>query len=105
MQQGRYVARIISKGLYREGRRRCKYRDRGAMASIGKGKSVAVIKGLKLSGLIAWFTWSFIHIMYLIKFRNRIRVMTEWIWYFITNRPGIRLIIKKSNKDLNSSLV
>jgi len=105
MQQGRYVARIISQGLYSEARRRFKYRDRGAMATIGKGKSVAVIKGLKLSGLIAWFTWSFIHIMYLINFRNRIRVMTEWIWYFITNRPGIRLIIKKSNKDLNSSLV
>jgi len=63
-----------------------------------------VIKGLNLSGLIAWLTWSFVHIMYLINFRNRIRVMTEWAWYFITNRPGIRLIVKKSNKDLNSGL-
>lgn len=105
MQQGKYVARIISKGLYSEARGRFKYRDMGAMATIGKGKSVAVIKGLKLSGLIAWFTWSFIHIMYLINFRNRIRVMAEWIWYFITNRPGIRLIVKKSSKDLNSWLV
>jgi len=105
MQQGKYVARIISKGSYSEARGRFKYRDMGAMATIGKGKSVAVIKGLKLSGLIAWFTWSFIHIMYLINFRNRIRVMSEWIWYFITNRPGIRLIVKKSSKDLNSWLV
>ena len=105
MQQGKYVAQIIYKGLYGNARKRFKYRDRGAMATIGKGKSVAVIKGLKLSGLIAWFTWSFIHIMYLINFRNRIRVMAEWIWYFITNRPGIRLIVKKSNKDLNSWLV
>ena len=105
MQQGKYVARNIHKRLSGEARRRFKYRDMGAMATIGKGKSVAVIKGLKLSGLIAWFTWSFIHIMYLINFRNRIRVMAEWIWYFITNKPGIRLIVKKSSKDLNPWLV
>ncbi len=103
-QQGKYVAGIISKGIYGKARGRFKYHDKGAMATIAKGKSVAVIKGLKLSGLIAWFTWSFIHIMYLINFRSRIRVMAEWIWYFITNRPGIRLIVKKSNKDLNSGL-
>jgi len=104
MQQGRYVAGIISKGINSIARRRFKYRDKGALATIRKGKSVAVIKGLKLSGLIAWLTWSFVHIMYLINFRNKIRVMTEWAWYFITNRPGIRLIVKKSNKDLNSGL-
>lgn len=104
MQQGRYVAGIISKDINSIARKRFKYRDKGALATIRKGKSVAVIKGLKLSGLIAWLTWSFVHIMYLINFRNRIRVMAEWIWYFITNRPGIRLIVKKSNKDLDSWL-
>ncbi len=105
MQQGKYVARNIHNRLSGEARRRFIYRDMGAMATIGKGKSVAVIKGLKLSGLLAWFTWSFIHIMYLINFRSRIRVMAEWIWYFITNKPGIRLIVKKSSKDLNPWLV
>lgn len=104
MQQGKYVAGIVSKGIYGNARGRFKYNDKGTMATIAKGKSVAVIKGLNLSGLIAWFTWSFIHIMYLINFRNRIRVMAEWIWYFVTNRPGIRLIVKRSNKDLNSWL-
>jgi len=104
MQQGRYVAGLISKGINSIARKRFKYRDKGALATIRKGKSVAVIKGLNLSGLIAWLIWSFVHIMYLINFRNRIRVMTEWAWYFITNRPGIRLIVKKSNKDLNSGL-
>lgn len=94
MQQGRYVAKIISKNMNFDKRGRFKYHDRGAMATISKGKSVAVIKGLKLSGFAAWLTWSFVHIMYLINFRNRIRVMAEWIWYFITNRPGIRLIVK-----------
>jgi NADH dehydrogenase len=104
MQQGKYVANIISKGLYGKERKIFKYHDKGALATIRKGKSIAVIKGLELSGLIAWFTWSFVHIMYLINFRNRIRVMAEWIWYFITNRPGIRLIVKKSSKDLNQWL-
>jgi NADH dehydrogenase len=104
MQQGRYVAGIISKDINSIVRKRFKYRDKGALATIRKGRSVAVIRGLKLSGVIAWLTWSFVHIMYLINFRNRIRVMAEWIWYFITNRPGIRLIIKKSNKDLKSWL-
>lgn len=94
MQQGRYVAKIIRKSLAGEKRGRFKYHDRGTMATIGKTKSVAVIKGLRLSGLVAWFTWSFVHIMYLINFRNRIRVMAEWIWYYIINRPGIRLIVK-----------
>jgi len=104
MQQGRYVAGIISKEISSTARKRFKYRDKGTLTTIRKGKSVAVIKGLELSGLIAWLTWSFVHIMYLINFRNRIRVMTEWAWYFITNRPGIRLIVKKSNKDLDSWL-
>jgi NADH dehydrogenase len=105
MQQGKYVARIISKELKGKDRKKFKYHDKGALATIRKGKSIAVIKGLKLSGLVAWLTWSFVHIMYLINYRNRIRVMAEWIWYFITNRPGIRLIVKKSNKELNQWLV
>jgi NADH dehydrogenase len=104
MQQGKYVARIISKGFYGKEREKFKYRDKGALATIRKGKSIAVIKGLKLSGLLAWLTWSFVHIMYLINYRSRIRVMAEWIWYFITNRPGTRLIVKKSNKNLNQWL-
>jgi NADH dehydrogenase len=104
MQQGRYVAGIISKDINSKVRKRFKYRDKGALATIRKGRSVAVIKGLKLSGLIAWLAWSLVHIMYLINFRNRIRVMAEWVWCFLTNRPGIRLIVKKSNKDLNSWL-
>ncbi|NWG28276.1 MAG: NAD(P)/FAD-dependent oxidoreductase, partial [Ignavibacteriaceae bacterium] len=71
-----------------------KYHDRGTMATIGKAKAVAVIKGFKLSGLIAWLTWSLVHVLFLISFRNKLRVMSEWIWHYITNRPGIRLIVK-----------
>ena len=94
MQQGRYVAKVIAKNLSVKERKKFKYNDRGTMATIGKAKAVGVVKGFKLSGWIAWLAWSFIHILYLIGFRNRLRVMVEWIWYYITNRPGIRLIVK-----------
>ena len=98
MQQGRYISKIITNGLESKSRRKFIYHDRGTMATIGKGKAVAVIKGLKFTGFIAWLVWSFVHILFLISFRNRFRVMSEWIWQYITNRPGIRLIIKYTSK-------
>jgi NADH:ubiquinone reductase (H+-translocating) len=94
IQQGKFIAKIISEDLVGKQNKKFVYRDRGTMATIGKAKAVAVIKGFKLSGLIAWLAWSFIHVLFLISFRNKLRVMSEWIWHYITNRPGIRLIIK-----------
>ena len=94
IQQGKYVAKIIAEGLIGKTYKKFIYKDRGTMATIGKAKAVAVIKGFKLSGLIAWLAWSFIHVLFLISFRNKLRVMSEWIWHYITNRPGIRLIVK-----------
>jgi NADH dehydrogenase len=101
MQQGRYIAKVISKNLSSKERKKFKYNDRGTMATIGKAKAVGVVKGFKLSGSLAWLAWSFIHILYLIGFRNRLRVMVEWIWYYITNRTGIRLIVKYTEDTLN----
>lgn len=103
MQQGRYVAKVIFKNLSNNERKKFKYSDRGTMATIGKARAVGVVKGLKLSGLLAWLAWSFIHIMYLIGFRNRLRVMIEWIWYYITNRPGIRLIVKYTEESFGKT--
>jgi len=104
IQQGKFVAKSINKDLSGKTRGKFIYRDRGTMATIGKAKAVAVIKGFNLSGLFAWFTWCVVHIMYLISYRNRIRVMVEWAWYYVTNRPGIRLIVKESNKHINSGV-
>jgi NADH dehydrogenase len=101
IQQGRYVAKIIAKNLADESRKKFRYNDRGTLATIGKAKAVGVVKGFNLSGWIAWLAWSFIHILYLIGFRNRLRVMVEWVWYYITNRPGIRLIVKYTEDSLN----
>jgi len=99
MQQGKYAAKIIGDDLSKEHRKKFKYKDRGIMATIGKAKAVAVINGFKLSGLLAWLTWCIIHIFFLISFRNRFRVMAEWMWHYITNRPGIRLIVKYTKAD------
>ena len=99
MQQGKYVAKIIGENISKEQRKKFKYKDRGIMATIGKAKAVAVIKGFNLSGLFAWLAWCVIHILFLISFRNRFRVMAEWMWHYITNRPGIRLIVKYTKEN------
>ena len=96
IQQGKYVAKIISENLIGKPHGKFRYKDRGIMATIGKAKAVAEIKGFKLTGLIAWLAWSFVHVLFLINFRNKLRVMSEWIWHYLTNRPGIRLIVKYS---------
>ncbi len=95
MQQGAFVGKLINNHQYDNERPAFKYFDKGTMATIGKAKAVAMIRGLKLSGLFAWLMWGVIHIFYLIGFRNRFRVMAEWIWYYLTRRQGIRLIVGK----------
>jgi NADH dehydrogenase len=104
MQQGRHVAKIIKLNLKDKSRRKFKYNDRGTMATIGKAKAVALIKGFKFSGFIAWLLWSVVHVLFLISFRNRLRVMAEWFWYYLTNRPGIRLIVKEDRGNNLSQL-
>ena len=93
IQQAEYVAKLISNRTAKNVRKPFIYFDKGSMATIGKAKAVAMIGNLKVKGLLAWLLWSFIHIFFLIDFRNRFRVMLEWIWYYITNRPGARLIV------------
>lgn len=95
MQQGKFVANIISKNIPKSKRKNFHYVDKGSLATIGKAKAVAEIKGFKFSGLFAWLLWSFIHIFFLISFKNRFRVMIEWIWYYITNKRGTRLLVGK----------
>ena len=95
IQQGKYVAEIIKSGKDSNSRGKFKYKDKGNMATIGRAKAVAEIKGFKLTGFFAWAAWSLIHIFFLIGFRNRFRVMAEWIWLYLTFKRGIRLIVKR----------
>ncbi len=105
-QQAVYTANVIKRRLNKSDRKPFVYFDKGSMATIGKAKAVAVIGRMKIKGLSAWLLWSFIHIFFLIDFRNRYKVMSEWIWYYLTNRPGARLIVynrfRKEREKVNT---
>ena len=92
VQQGKYVADIINRGLTSNQRSSFKYKDKGILAVIGRAKGVLQSGRIKLHGFPAWLAWVFIHIMVLVQFRNRYKVLSEWIWYYFTNRHGVRLI-------------
>ncbi len=99
MQQGKYLAGIIKTGLDRNSRKPFKYTDKGTMATIGRAKAVADIKGLKLTGFTAWLLWSAIHVFFLIDFRNQFRVFAEWVYHYITFKRGVRLISRSVFED------
>jgi NADH dehydrogenase len=92
MQMGRHVARMIRRDLEGRAREPFRYFDKGNLATIGRAAAVAEIAGLRLSGLVAWLVWVFVHILYLIGFRNRLLVMIQWAWAYLTYQRGIRLI-------------
>jgi NADH:ubiquinone reductase (H+-translocating) len=91
-QQGEHVARVISGRLRGEAVPHFRYRDRGSMATIGRGKAVAQLRGLQITGLVAWLAWLFVHIAFLIGFRNRLVVLVQWAWSYLTWQRGARLI-------------
>ena len=99
IQQGKYLAEIFNQEIPLEIRKPFKYFHRGNMATIGKARAVAEIKRLKLSGFIAWLAWTFVHILFLIKFRNKLKVLIEWFIYYITNRHSVRIITKRFKEN------
>jgi NADH dehydrogenase len=92
IQMGRYVGRIIAGDLKGKARTPFKYFDKGQLAVIGRGQAVASIWKLKFSGFIAWLIWAFVHIAFLIGFRNRVLVMLQWAWSYFNYERGARLI-------------
>jgi len=97
MQQGRWVAETIARDLENQPRRPFHYNDKGNLATIGRAAAVAQFGKLKLSGYIAWLAWLFIHILFLIGFRNRLIVMINWAWAYLTYQRGARLITGSSD--------
>lgn len=97
MQQGRYVGDLIRHEQTQNKRKAFHYVDKGTMATIGRAKAVADIRGFKFSGFFAWLLWGLIHIFFLIGFRNRFRVFAEWTWHYITFKRGVRLIAKNND--------
>ena len=69
-----------------------RYHDYGNMATIGRGSAIADIGPLHVSGLIAWLLWVMVHIFWLVGFRSRIAVMSEWAWAYVTMQRRVRLI-------------
>ena len=92
VQQGRHVGSIIERGLVPEQRAPFVYHDRGMLATIGRAQAVVHIGPLRASGLFAWLIWCFVHIFFLIGFKHRVRVMSEWLWYYLTFKPGAGLL-------------
>jgi NADH:ubiquinone reductase (H+-translocating) len=99
-QQGRWAAENILRTLRGEERRAFRYRDRGSMATIGRGAAIAVIGRVQLKGLLAWLAWLFVHVMSLVGFRNRVAVFMEWAWAYLTWQRGARLITGGVAPDL-----
>lgn len=93
IQMGQYTARTISGDLAGRPRRPFSYWDKGQLAVIGRGHAVADIWKLHFGGFLAWLIWIFVHIFFLIGFRNRIMVMLEWAWAYLTYQRGARLIL------------
>jgi len=97
MQEGKYVGRQIKADLEGKPRTPFKYLDKGTLATIGRNAAVANLPGgIHISGYFAWLAWLFIHIFFLIGFRNRVAVMLDWAWSYITFKRTARLITGES---------
>ena len=101
IQQGKYVGTLLK--AIQKGKRikPFKYIDKGGMVAIGRNKAITQIAGLKLKGYIAWIIWIFIHILYLIGFKNKLFVMINWIWSYIFFEKSVRLILPRCCDDPN----
>ena len=92
MQEGRAVARSIESALRQRERAAFHYRDKGMLATIGRSRAVGLVAGLKLRGWLAWAAWALVHVFYLVGFRNRVMVLLEWMWNYVTYKRGARVI-------------
>jgi NADH dehydrogenase len=92
MQEGRFVAKTVARDLKKKPRQNFHYFDKGSLATIGRAAAVAQIRKLHISGYFAWLAWLFVHIFFLIGFRNRLIVLIQWAWSYFTYERGARLI-------------
>ena len=100
MQQGRHAARNILRMIKNREPRPFRYWDKGSMATIGRNKAVADLNFVHLSGLPAWLVWLFVHIIFLVGFRNRLAVLFQWAWAYLTFNAGARLITRNFQSEM-----
>jgi NADH:ubiquinone reductase (H+-translocating) len=104
MQMGTHSANNILADVKRSARKDFRYVDKGTMATIGRSKAISDVFGIKTTGLIAWLFWLFLHVMFLIGFRNRFAVMLSWFWAYLTRERSARLITGDAD-DLRDALI
>ena len=100
-QQGEYVAALLAARLRGASLPPFRYRSFGSMATIGRKSAVAQFGKVKISGQLAWLLWGLAHIYFLIGFRNRVAVVTNWLWHYVTFQSGTRLITGMSGADMD----
>jgi len=104
MQMGDYAARMILRTQRGRPREPFHYVDKGMLATIGRAAAVAHIGKAKYSGFLAWMSWLFVHVLFLIGFRNRLLVMIQWAWSYMTYDRGARLITARADGPLADGL-
>jgi NADH dehydrogenase len=92
IQEGKAAAKNILRDLHGKPRKNFRYFNKGDLAVIGRSRAIADLGWIRFSGRFAWFFWLFVHIMYLVGFRNRIVVFIEWAYAYFTYQAGVRLI-------------
>ncbi len=104
LQEGRYVAQSVARRLRGRAVPPFRYRDYGVMATIGRGRAVADVMGwLQLAGPVAWLAWLFIHLLGIVTFQNRLLVLIQWAWSYVTYNRGARLITGEANKKTEAA--
>jgi NADH dehydrogenase len=104
MQMGTATAKNILADLKGKERKNFRYVDKGTMATIGRSKAIADVQGLHFKGFIAWMMWLFLHVFFLIGFRNRLIVLLEWFWAYLTRERSARLITGDAEELRNAML-
>jgi NADH dehydrogenase len=103
MQEGLYVAKLLGSRFRGKDLPPFRYKDKGSLAVIGRNAAVADFGRYRFSGLFAWLIWVFIHISYLIEFDNKVLVLTQWAWNYLTRKRGARLITGEDTKLFSES--
>jgi NADH dehydrogenase len=101
MQQGKYVANLIKKRFKEETLAPFRYSDYGSLAVIGRNAAVVNLGFMKFAGFPAWLAWIFVHIFFLIEFDNKLLVLIQWAWNYVTRKRGARLI---TNQEASPSI-
>jgi NADH dehydrogenase len=101
IQMGKFVARQIKRSVEGNPREHFEYWDKGSLATIGRSHAIADFPGkIHISGFLAWLSWLFVHLFFLIGFRNRLFVMIEWAWAYLTYNHSARLITEPAEKEV-----